>query len=157
MECEMCGTDAELKKTKVEGAVLQLCDDCQATGEVMETSTSSSSNRGRSQGGKKRRKSRRQEKQLAPDFGDRVKEARESKELSMADLAECINEKKSVVRRIESEDMKPDKRLASKLRGELDVELYTSSPDVEYKSRGNDASSGGATIGDVADIKKREG
>lgn len=158
MQCEMCGNDGDLKKTKVEGAVLKLCDDCQDTGKVMETSTSSSSSgsSGRSSSSRKRSKPRGQQKELVRDFDERVKEARENEDLSIEDLADRLNEKESVIHRIESGKLKPDKRLAQKIKNQLEIELYEEVSETDYEARGSDSGEDTATIGDVADVTKKD-
>lgn len=152
--CEMCGGDGPLKKTKVEGTTLKLCEDCQSVGDVVESSSgtvtrsrSSSSSRSRtnrSSGGGK---------ELAPDAGKRVKRAREDSGLSVSDLADRLKEKDSVVRRIESGKLTPDRSLARKLERKLDVDLYEEAPEVAQQA-GTEASE--ATIGDVADVRKQD-
>ncbi|MDY6788504.1 MAG: multiprotein bridging factor aMBF1 [Candidatus Nanohaloarchaea archaeon] len=154
MGCEMCGSNAELKRTKVEGAVLKLCSDCQDAGKVMSTSTSRNSSGSRSKGSK--RKPKRQREHLVPDFGEKVKKERESKGWSIERLADIMNEKESVVHRVESGKLKPDKKLAGKFKKYLDVKLYTRSGDVGYGQEEDTGSGGKATIGDVAEVRKRE-
>ncbi|MDY6770377.1 MAG: multiprotein bridging factor aMBF1 [Candidatus Nanohaloarchaea archaeon] len=158
MQCEMCGQDAELKKTKVEGAVLKLCEECRETGEVMETSSSSSSSSsGRSKSkSRKRSKPREQREELVRDFDKRVKEARESEELSIEDLADMLNEKESVIHRIESGKLKPDKRLAQKIKNQLEIELYEEVSETDYEAADASSSNDTATIGDVADVTTKE-
>lgn len=149
--CEMCGGDGPLKKTKVEGTTLKLCEDCQSVGDVVESPSgsvtrsrsSSSSRRSRSGGGK----------DLAPDVGKRVKRAREENGLSVSALADRLKEKDSVVRRIESGKLTPDRSLARKLERKLDVDLYEEAPEV---SQGSSSETSEATIGDVADVRKQD-
>ncbi|MCJ7450633.1 MAG: multiprotein bridging factor aMBF1 [Candidatus Nanohaloarchaeota archaeon QJJ-9] len=153
MQCEMCGKEAELKKTKVEGAVLKLCKDCQTAGEVIESSGSNSSS------GRKKKKSKsrpkEQKKILVRDYSEKVKEARESNDWTIEDLADRINEKESVIHRIESGKLKPDKELAKELNSALGVKLYKNSSKLDYEVHDSKkSSSSGATIGDVAEVKK---
>jgi len=173
MQCEMCGKDASLKRTKVEGAELKLCDECQAAGEVVETgssgSSSSSSSGGRSSrsssgssssgssssSSSKRRKPRDQQESLRPDFDSLVRSARSEKDYTKEELADEIKEKTSVISRIESGSLKPDQRLARKLKKTLDVELYGGSEDISHQTRSSDEDAGGATIGDVASIERK--
>lgn len=170
MQCEMCGKDASLKRTKVEGAELKLCDECQAAGEVVETGSGGSSSSGssrssssRSSGSSgsssssssKRRKPRDQQESLKPDFDSLVRSARSGRDYTKQELADEINEKTSVISRIESGSLKPDQRLAKKLKKALGVELYGGSEDVSHQTRSSDDDSSGATIGDVADIERK--
>lgn len=158
MKCEMCGNDSKLRKVKVEGAVLNLCKGCQGTGEVMGTSKSkkrkSSSKKRRSK--KKKRKPRSQQKFLVKGFEKKVKEAREDKGLKIEELAERIKVKESVVHRIESGKLKPDEKLARKLKKVLGVNLYREESVVDYETTKKDFSGSGATIGDIAKVKRKD-
>jgi putative transcription factor len=159
MQCEMCGNDAELKKTKIEGAVLKVCEECQEAGEVMETSSSSSSSRSTSRStstSKRRSKPKGQQEELVGDYDTRVKQAREEKDLSIEELADRLNEKESVIHRIESGKLKPDKSLAKKIESKLGLDLYEELSDVDYEARSGSSNDGGATIGDVADVRRKE-
>jgi putative transcription factor len=119
----MCGGSGPLRKTKVEGAKLDLCDDCQDVGDVIETPTPSSSPSTSSSSTTRSRSSRSREpdKELVGDYGRRVKQAREAQDWSVSDLASTLKEKDSVVRRIESGKLSPDQQLATILENALDI------------------------------------
>ena len=159
MKCEMCGKEASLRKTKVEGAVLKLCKECQQTGKVMGSSGKSSSSPGKSSGGrksrKKRRKPREQQKHLVRDFDDRVKQTRESKDITIEDLAEKMKVKESVVHRIESGKLKPDEKLAKKIKKFLGIDLYRQESELDYESETTSKKTSKNTIGDIAKVKKK--
>ncbi len=158
MKCEVCGEEDDLKKTNVEGAVLQLCEDCQETGEVVESSSSTGSSRSgsRKKSSRKRRKPKQQQKHLVRDFDSKVKQAREDRDWTVEDLADRLKVKESIVHRIESGKLKPDQDLAKKLRKTLDVELYERASEADYESMRSDSAGGEATIGDVAKVRKRD-
>ena len=157
LNCEMCGAEGDLKETKIEGATLKLCEDCQEAGEVLESSSSKSSGASGSRSrSRSRSKPREQQKRLITGYGDTVKKAREGEDLSMGELADNLNEKRSVVQRLENEDLKPDERLAQKIKNQLDVDLYTSVSSEAYQGQADSASNEKATIGDVADVKRKD-
>lgn len=147
--CQLCGEDSDnLKKAKIEGAVLRVCESCSDMGDVVE---------------QKKKKTRKKKKQstskrpretqvLANDYGSRVKEAREDRELSIKELSDDLNEKASLIRKVEREDLKPEKALAKKLSKKLGVTLYVN-PEVSDHSV-EDGDERDATVGDVADIKE---
>lgn len=151
--CEMCGGDGPLKKTKVEGTTLKLCEDCQSVGDVVESSTGSVTRSRSSSSSRSRTNQSGGGKELAPDAGKRVKRAREDSGLSVSNLADRLKEKDSVVRRIESGKLTPDRSLARKLERKLDVDLYEEAPEV---SQGERTEASEATIGDVADVRKQD-
>lgn len=160
--CEMCGASGTLRKTKVEGARLKLCEDCQEVGEVIDSPTAagtgsqrSGSGTSASSGTRSRSTSRREpDDELVEDFGSRVKRARESEDLSVGDLASRIKEKDSVIRRIESGKLSPDRGLARKVENALDITLYTEVSEVAAPHE--QSSPGSTTIGDVAEVRERE-
>jgi putative transcription factor len=146
--CQLCGKDSDdLQKTKIEGAVMKVCDSCSDMGETVEQPNKKSKKT------KKKKTYRPKDTQvLANDYGNRVKEAREDRKLSIKELADTLNEKASLIKKIEREDLKPEKSLAKKLSKELDVTLYVN-PEVSDHSveSGDDRK---ATLGDVADVKE---
>lgn len=144
--CELCGRDVDsLKKVKIEGATLKACDSCAEMGE--EVTTSSKKNRKK----KKTRKKRSSKDVLVSDYGERIKSARESEQLSLAEVADDLNEKESLIAKIEKQDLKPDKPLADKLSKKFGVTLYTN-PEVADYSTDNKVDDRKATMEDVADI-----
>jgi putative transcription factor len=147
--CQLCGKDSEnLKKTKIEGAVMKVCSSCSDMGDVVEKKQKKK----KTKKNKKTSRRPRETDTLASDYGSRVKEAREERQLSIKELADDLNEKASLIRKVEREDLKPEKALAKKLSKKLEVTLYVN-PEVSDHSveEGDDRD---ATVGDVADIKE---
>lgn len=123
---------------------MKVCDSCAEMGEEVKTSKSRKK--------KKKSKSRpRNQEVLVDDYGSRIKEARESEGISIKELADELNEKSSLLSKLERGDLKPDNSLAEKLSERLGVELYTN-PEVNDYDSGNSADSRKATVGDVADM-----
>ncbi len=89
---------------------------------------------------------------LVSDYGKKLKEARESEGISLKEVADELNEKSSLISKIEKQELKPDKPLARKLSKRFDLELYTN-PEVSDHDTGSSADSRKATLGDVAEIK----
>jgi putative transcription factor len=146
--CELCGKDTDsLKKTKIEGATLKVCNSCSEMGETVETKS-----RKRKKKKKSRNRSRKKDtKTLASDYGERVKQAREEEKLSISEVADDLNEKESVVKKIENAELKPDKSLASKLSKKFGIELYVNPEVADVDTDSGDTRS--ATLGDVAEVK----
>lgn len=147
--CQLCGRDADsLEKAKIEGATLNVCDSCAEMGETVETKSKKRKKKKKSRSGNSSRKS----KVLTSGYGNKIKEARESEKLSIKEVANSLNEKESVIKKIESKDLKPEKSLASKLEKKFGISLYVnpSVSDVETDS-GDDRS---ATLGDVAEVSE---
>ncbi len=144
--CKLCGQDADsLKKVKIEGATLKVCDSCSDMGEEVGTSKKR----------KKKTRSRsarpRSEKVLVNDYGSRIKEAREEEGISIKELADELNEKVSLLSKLEKEDLKPDNSLAKKIEDRLGIDLYTTPTVHDHDAPSSDSRK--ATLGDVAEVK----
>ncbi len=181
VQCEMCGTEtASANRVKIEGAELDVCDECTDFGTEVKTdsgtsststkySTSSSgssssggsSGSGRSggsstgsssSGGGRRRDMYDEMDEIAPDYDERIRSARESAGLTQEELAKQLNEKASLIRKVERGDTLPSDEIQQKLERNLDISLTTSagSDDTEWESEN---SSGGYTLGDVVERK----
>jgi putative transcription factor len=133
MMCEMCGQEVpRLRKITIEGSVLSVCSNCVKFG-----SGSSSKGEGeatvpdtiteRLERRERRLKTRdvfeSTQKELALDYSSRIRKGRQSKGMSQEDLGKKINEKKSVVAKLEHGDMRPDEKLIRKLERALDISL----------------------------------
>jgi len=157
MICEMCGSDVPRTKfVKVEGAALHVCPRCEryAASEAAKTESGKiimPSVAERLVTRQKRRTERDVftaggEKELALDYPERVKEARRRLDLSQEELAKRINEKKSVIVKVESGDMRPSDMLVKKLERALGTSLRES---IEHEEAGpKSAYSQGMTLGD---------
>ncbi|WP_435153502.1 multiprotein bridging factor aMBF1 [Haladaptatus sp. DFWS20] len=176
VQCEMCGAEtASPKKIKVEGAELDVCDNCADFGTEVKTqqssststkySTSSSSGKSsgststggsRSSGGSRSRPSDMFDDmdEIAQDYDDRIRNARESTGLSQEDLAKELNEKASLIRKLERGDMLPSDSVQNKLEKKLEISLSTGSAGADDEEWSGGSSTGGTTLGDV--VKRKD-
>ncbi len=121
--CEMCGSESpRLRPVTVEGSRLMLCDRCSKFGtEVKPVETRRVARPGvrpRKGGGPVE-----SEYDLAPDYPERIRGAREAKGWKREELARRINEKLSIIEKLEKGKMRPDDRLVSRLQKALQVKL----------------------------------
>jgi putative transcription factor len=177
VQCEMCGTEvAQPKTVKVEGAELNVCAECAEFGtEVRQQSSSSSSSKystssssggsasssssqsgsGGGSGQRRRRDMFDQMDEVAQDYDERIRNARESRGLSQEELAKQLNEKASLIRKLERGDVLPSDSVQTKLEKALDISLVeggsTDDDDTEWSSG---SSTGGYTLGDV--VKRKD-
>jgi len=95
--------------------------------------------------------------ELVDDFGVKVKLSREKLGMSHEDLGKKINEKVSVLRKIESGKMTPDNLLIEKLQHALKIKLLVpiSEPKVPSKALAPSRPSV-PTLGDIAQVKKEK-
>ncbi|QFU83693.1 multiprotein bridging factor aMBF1 [Natronorubrum aibiense] len=179
VQCEMCGAETSSPKTiKVEGAKLDVCSNCTDFGtEVKQSSSSSSStkystsssssssSRSSTSGSTTSSSSSSSSSQrrsdmfddmdeLATDYDDRVRNARESKGLSQSDLANELNEKASLIRKIERGDTLPSDRVQSKLEKFLEINLNAESGSADDSEWSGGSSTGSYTLGDV--VKRKD-
>ncbi|OYR54382.1 multiprotein bridging factor aMBF1 [Halorubrum halodurans] len=174
-QCEMCGAEqASLTTTKVEGAELELCSSCtdfgtevreepsgssgskystsSSSGTPSSSSSSGSGGSGGSSGGSRRRRDMFDDmEEIATDYDDRIRNARESKGVSQEELADDLNEKASLIRKLERGDTLPTDEVQRKLERALDVSLVEGE-DVDADWESNDA--GTMTLGDV--VKRKD-
>jgi putative transcription factor len=175
VQCEMCGTETSTPKTvKIEGAELDVCDSCAEFGTEVRTqessqtstkySTSASSDSSASSGsgssggssgggGSRRRRDMFDEMdEVASDYDQRIRQARESAGLSQEDLAGELNEKASLIRKLERGDMLPSDSVQKKLERKLDISLSEGGESEDTEWEGG-ASTGSYTLGDVVTRK----
>ena len=91
--------------------------------------------------------------ELAQDYDERIREARESRGLSQEDLARELNLKASVIRKLERADTLPSDDVQTKLERELEISLNAGASDADEEWSGG-SSSGEYTLGDV--VKRKD-
>ena len=169
MQCEMCGAETDDPTTiQTEGTQLEVCSNCTEFGTVLhdeereKSKTSSDSGTSSGGGGGTTKQSPPSSGggpshdpldelgTLAPDYDSRVRNARENAGMTQEDLADDLNEKLSLIRKIERGEMRPDEDVRAKLESELSVSLTEEVGGEEWESEG---SSGGYTVGDIIERK----
>lgn len=62
---------------------------------------------------------------LAPveDYGAKIRKARQRMKLTVEDFARMIKEKESVIKNLEKEELNPNRKLATKIRNALNVDI----------------------------------
>jgi putative transcription factor len=178
VQCEMCGTETGQPKTvKIEGAELEVCAECAEFGtEVRQQSSSGSSTKystssssssssssgaagsgssgGGSSGGSTRRRDMYDEMdEVVQDYDQRIRSARESRGLSQEDLARQLNEKASLIRKLERGDVLPSDKVQRKLEKALDISLTEGGTTDDTEWSGG-SSTGSYTLGDV--VKRKD-
>ena len=139
MICEMCGNDVEsLSPVRVEGSVLQLCSSCSKFGVAVTVPGRPVSVRGptvpmATVDSRMHFRARRMverdlfgdlpELELAPDWSRRVRQAREKLNWSPEELGKRLNEKKSVVLKVEAGTFRPPDASIRKIERLLKIRL----------------------------------
>jgi len=91
--------------------------------------------------------------EIATDYDERIRGARESNGLTQEELAKQLNEKASLIRKLEQGDTLPSDDIQRKLERSLDISLTTSS-STEETEWSSDNAGGGYTLGDV--VKRKD-
>lgn len=90
--------------------------------------------------------------ELVPEFGRKIREARESLNLTPEELGARIKEKAALLKKIERDDISPEDEVRKKLEKELNIKLTDQVNEAKVKSGSR---SRGLTLGDIASIKRK--
>jgi len=168
LRCEVCGRKIHGKPIKalIEGAKLTVCSECSKHGtiiweeetkqtatikpkpKVTQAPTLKVQTTGKAQtvlGGTL---------ELVDDYDVRVRQAREKLGLTHEELGKRINEKVSVLKKIETRKIKPDNKLAAKLEHALRIKLLVPTSEEKVPVAASKPSSRGLTIGDIIQFDK---
>ena len=164
MLCEMCGKQVTFcKKVTIEGVLLDVCAECAKFGneakkapvkeETAPRPVITQRLEERERRGKPRDVLETMEREdLVEDYASRIRNARSKTGMTQKDLAMKINEKLTVLNKVEAGDLHPDEKLISKLEKELGITLKEKVAAVQV------AKATGArtlTLADVIKIQKR--
>ena len=153
MRCEICGKKVIGRpiRVKIESSIMQTCKECSKFGKVQKEPPRPIKQRT----APRRPRYREPSYEVVEDFNTVIRQAREKQKWSREDLAVKVNEKASVINRIESGRMVPDIKLARKLEKILKVTLLEKTEEATAEETGSQRVRG-ATIGDIAFIKRNK-
>lgn len=164
MECEICGKPVPENnpiRAKIEGSVMVVCKECSKLGTIQKAPpkpkyVKQNKNKKTTNNTRRRNYSRNDEptEELVEDFSFEVRKARESKDWSREELGRKINERVSVITRIETGKMTPDTKLTKKLEKALNIKLLEKVDNIDLNQFIN-SSSGERTLGNVMKIKRK--
>lgn len=153
MACDMCGSEEQLYRCRVEDTVLNVCKGCSSYGEVV----GKESQEAREKTSKKAKPKKQPEiiEVVREDYSNILKNIREKKGLKQEELAKKLAEKASLIQNLESGHMKPSIPLAKKLEKFFNINLIESYEEKQKKEASPEGSDEKMTIGDMIKIKKR--
>lgn len=162
MECEICGkpvSETNPTRAKIEGSVMVVCKECAKLGTIQKAPPKprfQQKKKGKRTNNQPKRNYRNDEpaEELIENYNVTVRNAREAKNWSREDLGKKINERVSVINRIESGKMTPDNKLTKKLEKALNITLLESVNEVDLNQFINN-SSGERTLGNIMKIKRK--
>jgi len=151
MLCDMCGSGGTLYKASVEGAKLNLCDDCSKFGNVIGKVKVEFND-------EKNIKNRKEYKKefiesISSDYTNKIRNKREELKLTQKEFAKKINEKESLIQKIESGNIEPSIVIVNKIEKFLKINLLEKCE--EETIRTNQTRTESLTIGDFIKIKKK--
>ena len=139
MACDLCGKAGGLVRARIEGTLLRVCERCASYGTVLRQERVVSPKTTRSA----------PELVLVEDYAASIRKARG--QMTQKEFAAKIQEKESVMNKLESGHMKPSIKLAQKLEKLLKIRLLAQddTPTVTTATR----DTGPLTIGDMIKLK----
>ena len=162
-ECPICGSIIWGKGQKVllEGAKITVCHICAKNGQKIHERPGYAQNKRyeTTKTPQKKNYPKREallEKEIVDDYARRIRNARTKHNLTQEQFAQKINEKPSLLRRIEAEKVKPTVKLAQKLEKVYGIQLVKEADEIDVNTKQFMKKSTGSSLGDIAFIKKKK-
>jgi len=131
--CELCGKETtRTDPVQIEGTTLCVCKDCSKFGDHAKQGTKEQPSKIIIQSRLENRERRMKSKdvyeaetvnELADDYPERIRHAREQHGWKQEEMAQKMSEKLSLVQKVERGDIKPDDALVKKLEKTLGISL----------------------------------
>jgi len=164
-ECPICGSVIWGKGQKVllEGAKITVCDVCAKHGKKIASPKSPS--QFKPSGNFRQRKPLQRssskttgliEMELVSDYARKIRSVRNANKLTQEQFAQKINEKPSLLRRIEAGKAEPTIKLAKKIEKFYKIKLLKKADEIEVDTRKYMKKATGSSLGDIAFIKKKK-
>jgi putative transcription factor len=157
MQCDMCGKNTNLYRTKIEGAELNLCKECGIHGKVIGSVKTKEEIKFEEQKvrefleRKKTPKEIETNERIVENFSEIMRRKREKMGLTQEEFAKKLNERESIIHNIEKGTFYPPISLARKLERQLDIKLVDETKfDVKIEHSGGE----NMTIGDILNTRK---
>ena len=145
--CELCGKDTEVSRALVEGSELNVCEACGRFGKMLRKPVFRAP-------APKSAVPRAPEpvEVVVSDYAVKIRTAREKSGMTQKEFALKLNEKESIIHKLENGLFVPPIDMAKKLERLLRIKLVEI--EQEEKTDTQKRSSGALTIGDIINIKK---
>lgn len=166
-KCEICDSIIWGRGVKVliEGAKITVCQNCAQHGKKIVKKTPSMPQRKVEQYRKtsktktiKSRTEPQTEPEIVVDYTTKIREVRQSLGLNQDQFAQKLNEKPSLLKRIETGKVKPSIKLAKKIEIAYGIKLITTSETLDTSAEVSKymKKSSGTSMGDMAFVKKKK-
>jgi putative transcription factor len=153
--CEMCGRSAPLAKVSIEGAVLDVCAGCARHGKIVSMPRRESQRQERPAQNRPAPTARKETTYvIVDDYAQKIKKAREKLGLTQEEFSKKLNQRESLMQKIESGQMKPSLNTAQELQAVLKIKLIEEYDDKAPVEAARDKREG-FTLGDFIKKKKQ--
>lgn len=143
----MCGKEVSvLSKAEIEGTIVEVCDRCIRFGtKIIEKPKYKLVSRPIVF-----KELKENEFELIPNYGKTIVRYRELKGLTREEFAKKINEKVSVIKRLEEEQMEPSEELTKRIESFLEIKLMERYQERFKQPEGK--RKGRLTVGDIVEV-----
>ncbi len=149
--CDMCGKETDLVVAIIEGSEMNVCSQCARFGKIIRKIKPPEPIKKEIEKVGKEEPEKEIIENIVESYGKIIKEAREKLGLKQEDFAKKINEKASLIHKIESEHQKPSIDFAKKIEKFLKIKLIEEEKLEKIKLDKSDSES--FTIGDIIKLK----
>ena len=146
MGCDLCGSRENLVNAIVENSLMNVCEKCLRFGKKIERNKNFNVNE------IIKSKVKEEINLLKDNYNLLIKISRENLKLSQEDLAKKLNEKLSLIQKIENKELAPSDALIKKLENFFHIKFLEKVTEAEIKV---DIHSNSLTIGDLLKLKKK--
>lgn len=156
MECEICGKEFKGNgyKILIEGSEVNVCFNCKSLGTEKKVS------KGSQKGAKRVLIKKRQPlppieftEELFENYNEIIKREREKRGWSQEVLAKKIQEKESLIKKIENAEINPEPSVIEKIEKLFNIKLREKIPEIAIDLKKSNLT---PTLGDVVVIKKKK-
>lgn len=164
-DCPICGGKiwGKGQKVLIEGAKITVCQSCAHLGKKIITKKSDieklAIKKPRIYKNKQSFKSSRNLEpsiEIISDYSKRIRNVRTQKNLTQEQFAQKLNEKPSLIRRIESGKLEPNLKLAKKIEEVYNIKILKETDEVKVNIKKFMKKSSTASMEDIAFIKKKK-
>lgn len=156
MNCEICGREIKGKgfQIVVEGSEVTVCGFCKQYGTEKKPSIASQQGARRVVLKKKKSSSKIEfTEELIENYHLIIKQEREKRGWSQEQLAKKIQEKESLIRKIENAEITPEPEVIEKIEKLFNIKLREQVPEIKIETTGRNLT---PTLGDIVVVKRKK-
>lgn len=161
MRCEVCGQEIRGQPFYriIEGGRMTVCGQCSkfGSGDWDPRQVNVSQNQRRPAQPRRLRNDLEaaEELELIDNYGELIRKSRQKKKLSVEDFAKKINEKESVVKKMEKEEMNPPAKLIKKIENTLNI-MILERGEAPSRVQISTKATTGRTLGDIMKLTQKD-